>query len=272
MNANPAPAADESGADFLQARLRDSYLDLLKCCLTRYADGAVFLGAPLDPPRSMEEIRQGKFAHQDADTMLGWPRLDNVRDCVETVLREGVPGDLVETGTWRGGACMYMRAILAARGVRDRAVWLADSFAGFPEPDTASYPADEFFNSDVAQKYLADLAYPIAVDLADVQARFRSYGLLDDQVRFLPGYFAETLPGAPIERLAVLRLDGDLYESTSVALEHLYPKLSVGGYCIVDDYSLDTCSQAVQDYRAAHGIREPMETVDWTAVFWRKEG
>ncbi|MFE0019914.1 TylF/MycF/NovP-related O-methyltransferase [Amycolatopsis sp. NPDC059021] len=250
----------------------EAYLDLIKRCLTRYSDGRVFLGPPLERPRTMTEIVEGRFAHQDADTMIGWPRLDNVRTCVETALRDGVPGDLIETGTWRGGACVFMRAILRAWDVRDRTVWLADSFAGFPEPDTERFPADEFFKTDTVKKYLDDLGYPIAIDLSEVEARFRQYGLLDEQVRFLPGYFSETLPNAPIPQLAVLRLDGDLYESTYAALEFLYPKLSAGGFCIIDDYSLETCRQAVGDYRHTHGIEEPIEEIDWTGVFWRKAG
>jgi hypothetical protein len=96
-------------------------------------------------------------------------------------------------------------------------------------------------------------------------------GLLDEQVRFLPGWFSDTLPTAPIERLAVLRLDGDMYGSTMEALEALYPKLSVGGYVIVDDYgAVPQCKEAVTDFRAAHQIIDPMETVDWTGVYWQR--
>jgi hypothetical protein len=98
-------------------------------------------------------------------------------------------------------------------------------------------------------------------------------GLLDERVRFLVGWFKDTLPSAPIQRLAVLRLDGDMYGSTMEALQALYPKLSVGGYVIVDDYgAIPQCKEAVTDFREAHGISDPMEWVDWTGVWWQRSG
>ncbi len=106
-----------------------------------------------------------------------------------------------------------------------------------------------------------------------MQDNFRRYGLLDDQVRFLKGWFRDTLPDAPIERLAVLRLDGDLYESTIQALECLYDRLSAGGYVIVDDYgNVAGCRQAVHDFRAQRGINDPIRPIDWAGVYWRRSG
>jgi O-methyltransferase len=138
-----------------------------------------------------------------------------------SVLRAEIPGDLTETGVWRAGATIFMRAILAAHDVRDRQVWAVDSFEGVPPPEPARYPADRG-DSLFAYKELA-------VSLETVRANFAKYGLLDEQVRFVKGWFRETLPNIPIARLAVLRLDGDLYESTLDALRYLYPKMSVGG-------------------------------------------
>jgi hypothetical protein len=158
-----------------------------------------------------------------------------------------------------------MRGILAARGVTDRRVWVADSFAGLPPPNAAKYPAD-------ARGKLYDCA-ELAVPLETVKATFERYGLLDDNVRFLKGWFKDTLPSAPIERLAVARLDGDMYESTIDALTNLYPKLSPGGYLIVDDYgAVRACKRAVTDYRAQYGIDDPMATIDSSGVFWQKSG
>ena len=213
------------------------------------------------PPEDAEARREGKFWPSQAHTMIGRPRLDNLHRAVETALAESIPGDLMETGVWRGGACILMRGILAARGVRDRRVIVADSFAGLPPPDPR-YPADAGDDH-----YKLGL---LAVSRADVEAAFRAYGLLDDQVVFLEGFFEDTIPTAPVEQLAVLRLDGDMYQSTIECMTHLYPKLSPGGFCIVDDYGLEGCAKAVDDYRAEHGIETPMERIDWTGVFWRK--
>ncbi|SFP83997.1 TylF/MycF family methyltransferase [Amycolatopsis rubida] len=198
-----------------------------------------------------------------AHTMIGMKRLDNLQHCVRRVVEDGVPGDLIETGVWRGGACIFMRAALKAHGVADRRVWVADSFAGMPETTDASYPGDREL---ALHEYNADLAVP----LDTVRANFERYGLLDDAVRFLPGWFSDTLPTAPIERLAVMRLDGDLYESTMDALVNLYPKLSPGGYVIIDDYVILACREAVHDFRDRHGIDDPIVKIDDAGSFWRR--
>ncbi|TMK89080.1 MAG: macrocin O-methyltransferase [Actinobacteria bacterium] len=261
------------------------YLELLKRCLTR--DGFEDPTTPFVPnrqwkrtlwrpverrlsgrglkvvrPVSVDDRRDGRIWPTTAETMVGLSRLDNLQHCIETVVADEVAGDLLEAGAWRGGASIFMRAVLATLGDTRRTVWVADSFEGLPRPD-ASYTADE---GDEHWTY-SELAVSVEV----VKANFAKYGFLDDQVRFLPGWFEETLPNAPISALAVLRLDGDMYSSTMQSLDALYPKLSEGGFAIIDDYgNLEPCRQAVDDYRAAHGIREPIERIDWTGVYWRR--
>lgn len=201
---------------------------------------------------------------KEGETMIGIKRLNNVAYCVKEVVRNDIPGDLIETGVWRGGSCIFMRYLLQLAGDTERTVWVADSFAGLPPPDTAQYPLDEGLN-------LHELP-ELAISLEQVQDNFRKYGLLDGQVRFLKGWFKDTLPGAPIEKLAVLRLDGDLYESTIDALYNLYPKLSVGGFCIIDDWgAIASCRLAVAHYRQLFGIEERIQVIDWTGTFWKKE-
>ena len=218
--------------------------------------------------RYRELNRTGRFVDDQLEnlgyqhTMIGRARLENVASCLESIRRERVRGDLIECGVWRGGATVFMRGFLKAFGIADRTVWVADSFAGLPPP---SLPQDEDNDLSAAK-------YPmLAISLETVQDLFARYNLLDGQVRFLPGWFKDTLPRAPIERLAMLRIDGDLYESTWDALSALYPKLSAGGFVIVDDYHcIPACRQAVDDYRRREGIATPLEAVDWTGVFWQK--
>lgn len=201
---------------------------------------------------------------EHAETMVGLRRLDNVEACVVDTLREGVPGDLLEAGVWRGGTTILMRALLAAYDDDERRVWVADSFQGLPKPDADAFPAD------LGVDYTGHAE--LSVGIRQVRVNFARYGLLDDRVEFVAGWFKDTLATVPVDRLAVLRLDGDLYESTIDALEALYPKLSVGGYCIIDDYgALSACRRAVDDYRAAHGITEEILPVDWTAAYWQRE-
>ena len=189
-------------------------------------------------------------------------RLDNLQMCIEQVISNEVPGDLIETGVWKGGATIFMCGVLKAYGDEGRSVWIADSFQGLPPPNVEKYPADK-----------GDLHYTIdslRITEEMVRENFAAYGLLDENVKFLKGWFKDTLPGAPIERLAILRLDGDMYESTMDALQSLYSKLSVGGFVIVDDYCIESCRKAVTDFRARHGIMDDIIDIDGTGVFWRR--
>lgn len=242
---------------------RALYLDLMKRVLTNviYADANVAPGAR---PEFDARLRaEGMDWPAQAHTMIGLRRLDNIQACAESILRENVPGDFFETGVWRGGAAIFMRAILKAGGVTDRVVWAADSFAGLPPPSPERYPADR---GDELHK--AEL---LAVPLETVKSNFERYGLLDEQVKFLKGWFRDTLPSAPVSRIALLRLDGDMYESTTDALTHLYPRVSPGGYVIIDDYhAVPGCKLAVDDYRRAHGVADELVGIDWTGVYWRR--
>lgn len=264
-----------------------AYLDLLRRCLTRelFLDQEWWDADLTDWPGGREQVLpvlrengwrvvrrgdpdargEGRDWPPTAETMIGTARLDNVLECCVTAVGDDVPGDFVETGVWRGGATILMRGVLAALGDASRSVWVADSFQGLPVPDVERNPQDEGFDwSHVSV---------LAVDADSVRANFDRYGLLDDRVRFLEGWFHDTLPTAPIERLSVLRLDGDLYGSTMDALVALEPKVSPGGFVIVDDYGgWEPCRAAVDDYRAAQGISEPIEQVDWTGIWWRKRG
>jgi O-methyltransferase len=216
-------------------------------------------GCPYDPQLRVN----GRDRPESAHTMIGLKRLDNVQWCVEDILAHDIPGDLIEAGVWRGGAAIFMRAILKAYRIHNRSVWVADSFEGLPPPNAEKYPHDT-----------GDMHHTVkflAVSLEQVKANFERYRLLDDQVQFLKGWFRDTLPNAPIERLAVIRLDGDMYESTMDSLVHLYPKLSIGGYVIIDDYgNLPGCRQAVDDYRTSHGIHDEIIPIDWAGVYWQR--
>lgn len=239
------------------------YLDLMKKVLTNsiYEDPNI---SPRQLPSYVKRIREnGEDWPLIAHTMIGMKRLDNLQYCVETVLAEKIPGDLIETGVWRGGAAIFMRAILKAYGVTDRQVLAADSFEGLPPPNPEQFPEDA---GDVHHENTY-----LAVPLEEVRMNFERYGLLDEQVVFIKGWFRDTLPRLSANSFAVIRLDGDMYESTWEALTNLFPKLSVGGYVIIDDYQVvPGCRAAVNDFRQKHGIMEPLHEIDWAGVYWRR--
>ena len=212
--------------------IRERYLDLIERSLTNdiYGESSVEmalrqLAIKLRHPwvtRHWTNVWPAR-----AHTMIGRARLSHLRRLTEATLRDGVPGDYIETGVWRGGACILMRAVLAAHEVTDRQVFVADSFEGLPRPNASAYPAD-------ARDRLHSFA-DLAVSEAQVRRNFEAYGLLDEQVVLVKGLFRDTLPTLRQKRFALIRLDGDMYESTTDALVNLYDRLSGGGYVVIDD-------------------------------------
>ncbi len=253
---------DEVGAaDVREARAL--YLDLMMKVITNtiYGDPnqSPWGGQAYDPARRAVGRDWPLLAH----SMIGVDRMSNLRRLCERVVTESIPGDLIETGVWRGGACIMMRAVLKAYGDTTRTVFCADSFEGLPPPDPGRFPQD----AQDRHHEFTQLAIPVEA----VKQNFAAYGLLDDQVVFVKGLFGETLPKLADRRFALLRLDGDMYESTIQALDALYERLSPGGFIIVDDYgAIAACKAAVEDYRRDHGIDDPIEKIDWTGVWWQK--
>lgn len=248
------------------ARLAELYLTLIERVLL----GVIYEDPPMDNWsggvfNAALRARGGDWPSQ-AHTMIGYQRLRNIRELMSHVVGDNIAGDFVETGAWRGGACIYMRAVLKVFGVTDRKVWVADSFEGLPKPDSQRYPAQDI--GDLHHTYEA-----LAVSLEEVQNNFRKYDLLDDQVQFLKGWFKDTLPSAPIEKIAILRLDGDMYASTMDALQALGHKVSQGGFIIVDDLgAVEGCRRAIADYRKDKGITAPIHDIDGIGAFWRVGG
>jgi hypothetical protein len=252
-----------TGTTITQTDPSARYIELMKRCLL----GLIYEDPTMGPnPLPFDPVHRelGLVWPMKAHSMVGTRRMENLRDAILHVLGKNIPGDFIETGVWRGGACIFMRAVLGIYGVTDRNVWVADSFEGLPPVNAALYPADAA-GVDLS-KY-----HELAVSLDEVKANFAKYDLLDDQVRFLKGWFKDTLHSAPIGRLAILRLDGDMYESTMDALVALYDKVSPGGVVIVDDYgAISACRQAVHDFRDRRGINDAVCKIVLSGVFWVK--
>lgn len=292
----------------------DPYLHLLKQVLTgslfeedtiwaRDGHGVYLRHAPYDHRRrtlGLDVPRRGL-------TMVGWKRLESLEECARTIRDEGIAGDFLETGVWRGGVGMYLKAVLRRYGLEDRTVWMADLFGGpvklnallkwfgrvasffaplAPERFTrfvlrrGVFPVPEVIEGDLKNFIMFLSRHPELVEelteltsRAEIEENFRRLGLFDERLRFLPGLVHETMPNAPFERLALLRLDVDYYEATVAVLEHAYDRVSPGGFVVIDDYgSLDGCRRAVDDFRARAGVSAEMQWIDEHAVFWRRPG
>jgi O-methyltransferase len=259
--------------------LRHAYVELLKLALcdligpsTTSLEGRQN-GRVVSRELTGDERRlraEGRDWPRHALTMSGLARLDDLQSCVESIVREGLEGDVIEAGSWRGGGSILMRLVLDSLGDAKRTVWVADSFQGFPAPDAEARAGQSVAYPATLEPYLSAFDF-LAAPFEEVKAGFARLGAAT-RVEFVPGFFEDTLPTLAGRRWSLVRLDADTYDATWLALQCLYPGLAGGGYLIVDDYgALDECRAAVDRFREEHGIVEPLETVDWTAVRWRRQ-
>jgi hypothetical protein len=259
------------------------YLDLLKRCVTNciYEDPAIPQPWESGHDTTFDANRRehgGDWPAQ-AHTMIGLRRLRQIETLLTDVLLRNVPGDVIEAGVGRGGATIFMRGVLAVHGERLRKVLVADSFQGLPHPSEPwlsdrSYRSEKFVlarQSKDRQRLRSSIEQvAVGTSLEDVRRNFARYGLLDQQIVFIPGWFHESLVSVP--PLACVRIDADLYDSTMHAIEALYPRLSAGGYVVIDDYYVfEECRAAVDDYLAHSGESPRICSDDGVAAYWMKE-
>ena len=199
-------------------------------------------------------------------TLLPILTLENIEFCIREVIKNNIEGDFLEAGVWKGGAVIYAYHVLKELN-SNRKVYVADSFKGLPKPDVNNYPADK----DDPHWAIEELR----ISKDEVIKNFDLFGGLDENVIFLEGWFKDTLYNDSIGKLSVIRLDGDMYESTWQSLDALYPKLSLGGYCIIDDFGHLRAKKAVYDYREKYNIHEEIVIIDKTpgaypSAYWKK--
>jgi O-methyltransferase len=221
------------------------YLSLLKKCILNTFDETIIIG------KNTKSL-----------TMIGEKRFDNIRYLFEDVISNNIEGDLIETGVWKGGAVIYMNGINKHYN-QTRKIFVADSFEGLPPPDPKYiYDANANFHNEKE--------YSISLD--EVKNNFNKLDLLDDNVIFIKGFFKDTLFQYPFDKISILRLDGDMYQSTIEALEALYDKVSIGGYIIVDDYGWKRCgcSKAVDYFIEKNNIKADFIWIDDIGVYWKK--
>lgn len=205
-------------------------------------------------------------------TMTTPKRCSVLWDICQSTLRNNVPGAFVECGVWKGGSAAIMGLALRHAGPM-RPLHLFDSFEGLPQPGKQDGEAAAAYSEGQAGGALTSI-HKCEASLAEVR------GYLIDRLRlpqkelfFHVGWFQNTVPvvAPQIGPIAVLRLDGDWYESTRICLEHLYPLISPGGALLLDDYYCWAgCRKATDEFRAKQGISTPISRIDREAVFWRK--
>ena len=210
-------------------------------------------------PSDLDARRLGRDWPQTAETMIGLERLSQLQQAIMDLEARGVPGDIVEAGVWRGGASIFLTETLNIAGDTSRLVFVADSFEGLPPPDPR-FPVDEG-DSHHQIDYLR-------VSRAEVEENFRKFRVDLWRVNFVEGWFEDTLHGIPTKKIALLRLDGDMYSSTIQALDALYDRVVRGGYIVVDDYNLIGAHQAVHDFLDSRGKSAELINIDGSGAYW----
>jgi hypothetical protein len=246
------------------------YIELLKnCLLDNIYNSEIMQIAKIEDINKIgqnadeEMIINGSYFPKRAHTMIGMNGLNNIEECIINIMNNNIEGDFIETGVWRGGATIFMAGLNKYYNL-NRKIYVADSFEGLPQPDP-KYKDDE-----------NDTLYKIdwlSVNIDEVKNNFSKYNLLDDNVIFIKGFFENSLKESSINKLSLLRLDGDMYSSTIQVLEELYDKVTIGGYIIIDDYGCEAvaCKKAVDDFRNTRNITTEIQIVDWHRVYWKKE-
>jgi hypothetical protein len=235
---------------------RCAYLDLLKACLTAsHLPSRTFCAPRTIGERIRCAIRRpgetGRALAQDHDiralryTDTGRPQLDHLQMCVETIVRDRIAGDIVETGVSRGGTLMLMLAVLHQLHVSDRRIWACDVFNG-ASADT----------------------------VMDIQSAIDRFDLRRDvPVTFVEGAWDAPVRTIPIESIALLRLDTATCEQTLHVLESLYARMAEGGIVIASRFGVsEACRRAVTDFRASRGITEPLQSCDDVRAAGAAEG
>ena len=255
-----ARRADEWGGVDLATRGKRRYLDLTKRALTSFLSRSFTEDPTAGSEGEAETMEAGSCRDgtwhmgQGAATTEGpisqkWlSGLVHLELLVDDVIARRVEGDVIEAGCYAGGTAVLLRAAMEFEAAATRKLLLADSFEGIPQPRTALGK-----RIDTTASWTGEHRY--VATLGQARSTLRRYGLLDERVVFVPGYFNESLPALPSERLALIHIDADAYDSVTDALVALYPRLTPGGHVVVDDFPLPGVRAAVLEFRERHRVR-----------------
>lgn len=235
-----------------------SHMKWLHAFLGRLGYQLVMIGTEFqDIPESHKDI----YKKVRPFTMTSETSVYTLIGLIEYLRKQGIEGDIVECGVWRGGMMMAATQALSLTGDLNRHVYLYDTFEGMCEPgvhdgDKANSLFTEYKRSDGTSNWCRST-------LEEVKSNVATSGYPSDKVHYIKGKVEDTIPGKTPERIALLRLDTDWYESTLHEFEHLFPLVSVGGVVIIDDYGAWAGSRkATDEYFEKHGLKCYLHRVD----------
>lgn len=209
------------------------------------------------------------------NTMTSVIRCKTLWDSCCDILKNEVPGDFVECGVWRGGSAGIMAQVLRKfDSSRQRKLHLFDSFEGLPEPTEIDGTHAAQYSGGVNSGALKSV-HMCEAEIGFVrELLFDKLNFPESRARLYQGWFQDTIPqlGNDPSQIAVLRLDGDWYDSTKICLNHLYDRVPSGGLIILDDYfAWEGCKVATDEFRDARGITDKLIQVDNACAYWTKK-
>lgn len=222
-------------------------------------------------PKDFNEFEVGAFAKVRPYTMTTPERVVTLLRSVEYIIDRNIPGAFVECGVYKGGSMMAIALALLRLNVYARELYLYDTFSGMAEPG----PEDERWAHDTwKSKRQSDYynAWAYGGTVEQVKKNLLSTGYNNEEhIKMVAGKVEDTIPGVIPDKIALLRLDTDFYESTRHELEYLFPKLVSGGILIIDDYwAFQGSKKATQEYLKKNDIQCYLNRIDSDACLMVK--
>jgi O-methyltransferase len=219
------------------------------------------------------ETLPADFTSQDRDvinwvqpyTLTSPERIHALIEATRYIVQHRIAGDIVECGVWRGGSMMAVARVLLELGDVSRDLWLFDTFDGMTPPTERDVRFDGITAAEILAIHKKEVptSYWAYAPLAEVRQNLARTGYDSNKIHFVQGRVEDTLPEQAPQRISLLRLDTDWYESTYHELRHLFPRLSSGGVLIIDDYGwFKGCRQATDEYIQEHDLRLLLVRID----------
>ena len=249
--------------------MQSQLIDAIRKCIRAFGVDVVRYPSSRDEtlPVDLDDLATESIRAVSAYTMTSPERLFALIQAVRYVAKAGVPGDIVECGVWRGGSMMAAARTLIECGDQTRALYLFDTFEGMSAPTDKDVAIDgQSADALLTRQDKSDprSAWCLAT-IEDVKSGMSSTRYPTDRIRYIRGKVEDTIPGNAPEKISILRLDTDWYESTKHELENLYPRLSPGGVLIIDDYGhWKGAREAVDEYLKTKGIKLLLNRIDYT--------
>jgi O-methyltransferase len=260
--------------------MRQMVVKSVKGTLHRYgydlvrSTGASSPDPALEFPVDFDEATIATVRSIQGLTMTGPERIYALCAAIRYLAANAIAGDIVECGVWRGGSMMAAARTLREAGDAGRELHLFDTYEGMPEPteedvDFAGVSLLDQWRGEHRNRFNRDAR----AGLAEVRENMRSVGYPMAKIHLIKGMVEDTIPRAAPDRIALLRLDTDYYESTRHEMTHLFPRLVPGGVLIIDDYGhFKGSKQAVDEYLAAHRVPILLQRIDYSARIGVKLG